>query len=92
MEYPVVIRCATVEDLEQLQQLDLAYYEERRALLTPDFQCLEAPMSAEQMLERIRSDRFRVFVAESETHVIAFIVGRTREMTLPYSINMRKRL
>ena len=77
------IRRATVDDLEQLQQLDLAYYEERRMMLAPDFQCLEAPMSPEQILERIRSDRFRVFVAESEARIIGFIVGRTREMTLP---------
>ncbi len=83
MEEQFTIRSATVEDLEQLQQLDQAYYEERRAMLAPDFQCLEAPMSSEQMLERIRSDRYRVFVAETEAGIIGFIVGRTREMTLP---------
>jgi ribosomal protein S18 acetylase RimI-like enzyme len=77
-----VIRRATVDDLEQLHQLDQTYYAERLAMLAPDFQCLEAPMSPQQMLERIRSDRFRVFVAESEAGVIGFIVGRTREMTL----------
>ena len=53
-----MIRRATVGDLEQLHQLDQIYYAERLVMLAPDFQCLEAPMSPEQMLERIGSDRF----------------------------------